>query len=84
MLGVGERAYGVFDVLPATLVVERAPNRRGDESAALTPPHPTVESTHDLVVQAYVQTHGHTLAHAVIRPTVLHVRVTFGVSSACS
>ena len=65
MLGVGERAYGVFDVLPATLVVEGAPNRRSDERAALTPTHPAVESTHELVVQAYVQTHGHTLAHAV-------------------
>src|SRR5665213_3111275 len=73
MLGVGERAYGVLDVLPATLVVERAPNRRGDEHAALTPTHPAVESAHDLIVQTYVQTHGHTLAHAV-RPAFYRVR----------
>jgi hypothetical protein len=28
-----------------------------------------IEGTHNLVVQAYVQTHGHTLAHAVIQLT---------------
>jgi hypothetical protein len=63
MLGVGERSHGILDVLPAPLVVKRAPNRRGDERAALTPTHPAVESSHELVVQTYVQTHGHTLAH---------------------
>jgi hypothetical protein len=33
----------------------------------LTLTDPAVESTHDVVVQAYVQTHGHMLAHTVIR-----------------
>jgi hypothetical protein len=63
MLGVGECAHGSFDVLPATLIVERAPNRGSDEHAALTPAHPAVESTNYLVVQTYVQTHGHSIAH---------------------
>jgi hypothetical protein len=34
----------------------------------LTPTHPAVESPNDLIVQTYVQTHGHTLAHGVHRP----------------
>jgi hypothetical protein len=80
MLGVGERAYDVLDDLPATLVVKRALNRRGDERAALTPTHAAVESTHDLIVQTYVQTHGHTLAHVVIRPTSTVSRQAAGLS----
>jgi hypothetical protein len=51
-----------------TLIVKRAPDRCRDERAALSSTDPTVESTYDLVVQASVQTHGHTMAHSVIRP----------------
>ncbi len=71
MLGTGERAHGSFDVLPTTLIVERASNRCRDECAPLTSTHPTVESLDDLIIQAYVLTHGHTLAHSVI-PAPLH------------
>jgi len=69
MLGIGERACGSFDVLPTTLIVERASNRCRDERAPLTLTDPAVESTDNLVIQAYVHTHGHTLAHTVIRAT---------------
>jgi hypothetical protein len=31
---------------------------------------PSVEGAHDVVVQAYVQTHGHTLTHKVMEPTL--------------
>jgi hypothetical protein len=64
MLGPGQRADSAFDVFPTTLVIEGAPHRRLDERAALPLTDPTVERTHDVVVQAYVQTHGHTLAHS--------------------
>ena len=64
MLGVGQRPDSGIDVLPATLVVKRAPNGGGDERAAPTPADPVVERAHDLVVQAYVQTHGHKLTHS--------------------
>src|ERR1019366_2112988 len=70
VLGVGQRADSGFDVVPATLVVERSPNRRRDERAALTPTNPAVESMHEFVVETYVQTHGHKLAHTVIRLTI--------------
>ena len=63
MLGIGERAHGTFDLLPPTLVVEGASNRCRDERAPLTLTDSGVESIDDLVIQAYVQTHGHTLAH---------------------
>ncbi len=59
MLGVADRA---FDVLPATLIIERALDRCRDERGELTSTDPNVESTHDLIVQAYVQTHGHASA----------------------
>ncbi len=66
MLGIGERAHCTFDVLPTTLIVERSSNRRSDERAPLTLTDPAVKSLDDLVIQAYVQTHGHTLAHSVV------------------
>src|ERR1019366_3301078 len=75
VLGVGQRADSGFDVVPATLVVERSPNRRRDERAALTPTNPAVESMHDFVVETYVQTHGHKLAHTVIRPTFYRLSI---------
>ncbi len=69
MLGVGQRAYDVLDVLPATFVVQRTPDCCRDERTAFAASDAGVQSIHDLVIKAYVQTHGHTLAHAVIRPT---------------
>jgi len=65
MLGVGERTNRSFDVRPATLIVERPLDRGRDEHAALAFTDPGVQSVHDLVVQAYVQTHGHMLAHTL-------------------
>jgi hypothetical protein len=54
MLGVGKPSHRSLDVLPTTLVVERPPNRRRDERAALTLTDAAIEGTHNLVVQAYV------------------------------
>jgi hypothetical protein len=50
---------GIFDVAPAALVVERAAHGRGDEHTALTAPDARVEIADELVIEAYVQTHGH-------------------------
>ncbi len=73
MLGIGERTYCTFDVLPTTLIVERASNRCRDERAPLTLTDPAVESLDDFVIQAYVQTHGHTLSHTQTAPVDCNV-----------
>lgn len=67
VLAPGERSEARFDVIPAALVVERPANRRRDECASSPAPNTTVELTHQIVVQRYVQTHGHSLAHGSVR-----------------
>jgi len=64
VLTVCERADTGFDVLPAPLVVERATEGLGDEGAATTPSDALIELRDEIVIQAYVQTHGHNLAHS--------------------
>ncbi len=64
MLSLRKRPKARFDVVPATLIVECLANRRRDESAASPAPYATVELTHQIVIQRYVQTHGHSLAHS--------------------
>jgi hypothetical protein len=40
------------------------PNGRGDEGASLPATNPRIESVDEFILQAYVQTHGHSLAHS--------------------
>lgn len=51
---VGQRRDGGFDVRPAALVLERAPQRFGDERAAPTATHPLIELFDQPVLEAYV------------------------------
>src|SRR5215207_8311966 len=61
--GVGERVQRRLDVLPATLILESPTDRLPDERAAASPADSPVELCHEIVGKAYVQTHGHNLAH---------------------
>lgn len=63
VLALRKRPEARFDVVPTALIVERLANRRRDERAASPAPDAAVELTHQIVVQRYVQTHGHSLAH---------------------
>lgn len=63
MAGVGDAAERCFDVVPAPLVVEPAPDQLSDECAALSRAGTPVEFSHEFVVQNDVQQHGPNLAH---------------------
>ena len=45
------------------LIVECASNGCGDELASRASANPGVQLSDELIIQAYVQTHGHRLAH---------------------
>jgi hypothetical protein len=60
---VRNRRERCLDVLPTALVVERTTERLGDVCAAPATADPAIELLDELVVEAYVQTHGHNLAH---------------------
>lgn len=63
MLCSGKGAQTGFYVLPATLVVERPADGLTDEGAATPPTDAPVKLLYEVVVEAYVQSHGRTLAH---------------------
>src|SRR5258708_26046280 len=63
MLLLGEGSKACFDVLPAALVVESLANRLGDEGAAAATAHLAVEAGDEVVLERYVQSHGHTVTH---------------------
>jgi hypothetical protein len=63
MLASGEDAQAGFDVLPATLVVERTTDGLADERAATSSPDALVELLYEVVIETYVQSHGHMLTH---------------------
>ena len=65
VLTTRESAEPCFDVLPAALILERSADRLADEHAPTSSADPLVELPHELVIQAYVQSHGHTLAHTL-------------------
>jgi hypothetical protein len=68
---VWNRAERRQDAFPAAGVIQRAVERRGNEGASPPPPHPSVELGHEGVIEAYVQTHGHTLTHALAKPACI-------------
>lgn len=63
MLRAPERAECGFDLIPPLLVLEGLPNRCCDEGASLPAANPCIESVDQLILQTYVHTHGHNLAH---------------------
>jgi hypothetical protein len=63
MFIVPHSADRVGNRLPSALVVEGSPQRCGNERAAPATAHTLVEFLNELVFDAYVQTHGHSLAH---------------------
>jgi hypothetical protein len=71
VLTVCKRADTGFDVFPAALVVERTADGLADECAATPPPDALVELLDEVVIKAYVQSHGHTLAHTAVRAMIL-------------
>jgi len=63
VLLVCERSEPCFDVFPAPFVLERPANRLGYERAATPPADAPIELPDELVVERYVQTHGHNITH---------------------
>ncbi len=65
VLLIGEGAQPSLDVFASPHIVERLAQGVRDEDAALPSSHAPVELLHERVVQAYVQSHGHTLTHKI-------------------
>ena len=63
MIRVPQGAQRDFDLIPPLLILKRLPDGRCDEGAPATAPNPSIESGDQFVLQAYVQAHGHSLAH---------------------
>lgn len=78
VLASRESAEPGFDVLPAALVLERVADGLGDVRTAMPPPHASIKPLHELVIEAYVQTHDHRLAHRIGSP-IWHGRVSFAL-----
>lgn len=53
-----------FDLIPPAVVLERSAHRLRDERAPTASAHPAIEACDQLVVEVYVQTHSHKLAHS--------------------
>jgi len=68
VLLIGEGAQPSLDVFAPLRIVECSAQRVCDERAASPSAHAAVELLHQLVIEAYVQTHGHKLAHSYRGP----------------
>ncbi|HLB20608.1 MAG TPA: hypothetical protein VK605_00745, partial [Solirubrobacteraceae bacterium] len=75
VLASGERTQARFDVVPATFVLERTAYRLADESTAASPANATIELCHELILEAYVQTHGHKVTHEPLRVAAVSVAI---------
>src|SRR3954452_6266770 len=64
--GIGDRLEGGLDGRPAALVVERVADRLSDEGAAPSAADAAIGLGDEIVREAYVQTHGHSLAHSLV------------------
>jgi hypothetical protein len=64
MPAVSKCAEAGFDVFPPAFILERVSNCLGYERASTSSADTPIELLHEVVVKAYVQTHGHNLAHS--------------------
>src|SRR5207253_9287618 len=62
--GIRDGAKRCLDFVPTSALVEGTTEGFGDECTPLTSPDPGIQVCDDLVVEANVQSHGHTIAHA--------------------
>ncbi len=62
-----QRAQRGLDLVPPPLIIERLLDGGCDEGAAAATPNPCIEVRDQRVIETYVQTHGHSVAHK--RPT---------------
>ena len=74
MLVVRSGADRAVDQLPAVLVIERTSNRFCDESTPPTASDTGIQPADVSLVQGYVHTHGHNVAHR-LPATSTHARV---------
>jgi len=58
-----QRAQRNLDLVPPPLILKRLPDGGCDEGAAATAPNACIEVRNQFVLEAYVQSHGHSLAH---------------------
>ncbi len=58
-----EGSQASLDVFPAALVLERATDGVGDERTAMPRSDALIELPDQIIIQTYVYTHGHTIAH---------------------
>ncbi len=63
MAAIGDGPERRLDQLPAARVIERVLNRAADEGAAATASDAAIELSDEILLERYVQTHGHRLAH---------------------
>jgi hypothetical protein len=63
MPAVSKCAEAGFYVFPSAFVLECVSNGLGYERASPAPADTPIELLHKTVIKAYVQTHGHNLAH---------------------
>lgn len=63
MAGVFDRSERLLECVRSLEIAKGLTDRPFDELAALTGANPFVEFLDDTVVDAYVQSHGHSIAH---------------------
>jgi len=63
VLLVGEGTEPSLDVFASSPVVESSAQGVRDERAAASSPHAPVKLLHEVIIETYVQSHGHSLAH---------------------
>ncbi len=63
MTSVFDRAERLLECVRSLEIAEGLTDRPFDELAALTGANPFVEFLHHAVIDAYVQSHGHSIAH---------------------
>jgi hypothetical protein len=67
---IGDDPQPSFDVFPAPRIVECPAQGFGDECAATAPTDALVELLDDVVIETYVQTHGHRLTHSIVGESI--------------
>jgi hypothetical protein len=63
MAFVRQLAERCLNVIPASLVVESTSDQLGDKAASTPWPYSTIQLSHELMIERYVQTHVLKIAH---------------------